>query len=133
MENVTQKTDLNLTYLIQIDNFGMCFELYFLNFNFRLIVIGKTRCTFIDFFYLLDFILAGKQVSVCKYVKNEVDRTSNNNNLTHSKWVTQEEALKNEEDIAESGRIFVRNLAYTTKEDDLEKIFAVYGKIIKSL
>lgn len=53
--------------------------------------------------------------------------------MKHSKWISQEEALKNEEEIAESGRIFVRNLAYTTREDDIDTIFRVYGKITKYL
>jgi len=32
------------------------------------------------------------------------------------KWKDQEESLRNEETIAESGRIFVRNLAYTVSK-----------------
>lgn len=48
--------------------------------------------------------------------------------LKLTKWKSQEEALKSEEDIAESGRIFVRNLAYTTTEKDLEDLFSSYGK-----
>lgn len=47
-----------------------------------------------------------------------------------TKWKSQEEALKSEEDIAESGRIFVRNLAYTTTEKDLEDLFSSYGKSV---
>lgn len=43
------------------------------------------------------------------------------------KWKTQEEALKNEETIAESGRMFLRNLLYTTTEDDIRKLFEKYG------
>lgn len=44
------------------------------------------------------------------------------------KWKDQEEALKNEESIAESGRIFFRNLSYTTQENDIENLFSPYGK-----
>lgn len=43
------------------------------------------------------------------------------------KWKKQEESLKNEESIAESGRMFVRNLTYTTTEDDIRKLFEKYG------
>ncbi|KAF2076035.1 hypothetical protein CYY_002649 [Polysphondylium violaceum] len=33
------------------------------------------------------------------------------------------------EDVGDSGRIFIRNLPYTAKEEDLEQLFSKYGKI----
>lgn len=33
-----------------------------------------------------------------------------------------------EEDLADSGRLFVRNLPYTSSEEDLEKLFSRYGR-----
>lgn len=33
-----------------------------------------------------------------------------------------------EEDLADSGRLFVRNLPYTSSEEDLEKLFSTYGR-----
>ncbi|KAN0015074.1 hypothetical protein ACTFIU_001396 [Dictyostelium citrinum] len=36
---------------------------------------------------------------------------------------------KEDEDVGESGRIFIRNLSYSTKEEDLEKVFSKFGKI----
>lgn len=35
--------------------------------------------------------------------------------------------MKSEESIAESGRMFIRNLSYTTTEDDIRKLFEKYG------
>ncbi|XP_054730684.1 probable RNA-binding protein 19 [Anastrepha obliqua] len=48
---------------------------------------------------------------------------------THPKWIQQEQSIQNEEDIAESGRIFFRNLAYTVTEDELQKLFEKFGPI----
>lgn len=64
-----------------------------------------------------------------KYIgksENEKEEKDNINPLKN-KWKSQEEALKNEEDIAESGKIFIRNLTYTTTEEDIEKMFSKYG------
>jgi multiple RNA-binding domain-containing protein 1 len=47
-----------------------------------------------------------------------------------NKWKDQEESLKNEETIAESGRIFIRNLAYTITEDDVEQLFSNFGEFM---
>lgn len=45
------------------------------------------------------------------------------------KWAKQEDALRNEEDISESGRIFFRNLAYTVCEADLRAVFEPFGPV----
>lgn len=52
------------------------------------------------------------------------EQNENNNNV---KWKKQAEALKSEESIAESGRMFIRNLSYMTTEDDIRKLFEKYG------
>ncbi|XP_029475657.1 probable RNA-binding protein 19 [Rhinatrema bivittatum] len=45
-------------------------------------------------------------------------------------WQGREKKAGEEtEDLAESGRLFVRNLSYTCSEDDLEKIFSKYGPL----
>lgn len=54
------------------------------------------------------------------------EQNENNNNV---KWKKQAEALKSEESIAESGRMFIRNLSYTTTEDDIRKLFEKYGPL----
>ncbi|XP_001807432.1 probable RNA-binding protein 19 [Tribolium castaneum] len=73
--------------------------------------------------------IAGKRISVMEYSgKNNTEHEETSNNV-RKKWVSQEEALKNEEDIAETGKIFVRNLAYTTTEDDVENLFSKFGPL----
>ncbi|XP_063951961.1 probable RNA-binding protein 19 [Lytechinus pictus] len=49
-------------------------------------------------------------------------------------WAKQAAELENSEDtIAETGRLFVRNLAYICKEEDLELLFSQYGKTVREL
>ncbi|XP_026299384.1 probable RNA-binding protein 19 isoform X2 [Apis mellifera] len=74
--------------------------------------------------------LDGRQIFVIKYEtkeqKFEEEQNENNHNI---KWKKQAEALKSEESIAESGRMFIRNLSYTTTEDDIRKLFEKYGPL----
>lgn len=64
---------------------------------------------------------------VTKYVaKDTSSKTATKGDW--NKWKDQEESLRNEETIAESGRIFVRNLAYTVTEDDIEQLFSKFGE-----
>lgn len=79
-------------------------------------------------------ILDGKQVTVMPYIKSSSNNEEETENYKKSKWKSQEEALRNEEDIAESGRIFIRNLSYTTTENDIEELFSKFGtRLIKFL
>lgn len=71
-------------------------------------------------------IIKGKQILIVKYEKKE---SANDSSVLNSKWLSQEEKLKNEEGIAESGRIFLRNLSYTTKEEDIQEMFGKFGPI----
>ncbi|KAL1517600.1 hypothetical protein ABEB36_001341 [Hypothenemus hampei] len=72
--------------------------------------------------------IKGKQVRVLPFNEhNKSEKQAETNKV--SKWKNQEEALKNEEGIAESGRIFVRNLSYTATEKDLEDLFSKYGNL----
>ncbi|XP_045462313.1 probable RNA-binding protein 19 [Harmonia axyridis] len=76
--------------------------------------------------------LAGNQIFVTKYeVEGKKSDEKNSDDPKKTKWISQEESLKNEEEIAESGRIFIRNLAYTTTEDDLRPLFEKYGPVVE--
>uniref|UniRef100_A0A8D8PPT4 Probable RNA-binding protein 19 n=1 Tax=Cacopsylla melanoneura TaxID=428564 RepID=A0A8D8PPT4_9HEMI len=79
-----------------------------------------------------------KQLNIYKYSKdnsalyNNQSNNDTNNNKEDNKekqWKQQEDSVKNAEDIAESGRIFVRNLSYMVTEDDLTKQFEKYGPL----
>lgn len=41
----------------------------------------------------------------------------------------EEERLQQGETVAESGRLFLRNLAYSVMEDDLRPLFEKYGRV----
>lgn len=43
-------------------------------------------------------------------------------------WQRMKKDDEEEEDLSESGRLFVRNLPYTSTEEDLEKIFSKHGR-----
>ncbi|XP_066598497.1 probable RNA-binding protein 19 isoform X2 [Prorops nasuta] len=73
--------------------------------------------------------LEGKQLLITKYEnkKEGSDTVRSELNNINIKWKAQEEALKEEESIAESGRIFIRNLSYSTTEDCVRNLFEKYG------
>ncbi|KAH8259063.1 hypothetical protein KR038_012169 [Drosophila bunnanda] len=49
----------------------------------------------------------------------------------NAKWQQQQDGLSKEDDISESGRIFFRNLAYTTTEEELRQLFEQYGPVVE--
>ncbi|XP_054272125.1 probable RNA-binding protein 19 [Macrosteles quadrilineatus] len=75
--------------------------------------------------------LKGKQVGV-KIYTSQGEKEANQSQVGNEKqkrWREQEEALMQEESIAESGSIFVRNLAYTITEENLTELFSPYGPL----
>ena len=62
--------------------------------------------------------MGSAQIRVRKY---DIDQRQHEMQSKESKWKKQEASLEDlDETIGQSGRIFVRNLAYTATEDDLE-------------
>ncbi|XP_076053451.1 putative RNA-binding protein 19 [Oratosquilla oratoria] len=68
--------------------------------------------------------LDGVRVQVHKFEKPDEGPTHNN-----APWSAAEEKLKSAEPVAESGKIFARNLWYSVTEDDLRELFEEYGNV----
>jgi RNA-binding proteins (RRM domain) len=110
----------------------------FVGFNLVLtLLISSPFIHFKIYFCTLLIFAEGKQLNIYKYSKDNSAKYSgaaddNNNasmeNIKAKHWKSQEDSVQFAEDIAESGRIFVRNLSYTVTEDDLTKLFEKYGK-----
>ena len=66
----------------------------------------------------------GHRIQVYHYTKKEDMREEDAEEKPQEPKRNFEEA---EEGVGESGRIFVRNLCYSTTEEDLEKLFSTYG------
>ena len=82
-------------------------------------------------YYFLIF-LDGKQIFVAKYEQKENQEVEKSSNKSEDiRWKKQANALAEEESIAESGRMFIRNLSYVTTEDDVTKLFEKYGNFLK--
>lgn len=72
--------------------------------------------------------LDGKRIFVSRY-EAKTSTASQKPPSSNFKWKRQAEALENEESIAESGKMFIRNLAYTTNEQDVRTLFEKYGPL----
>lgn len=81
--------------------------------------------------YYNELHLDGKRVLLYP-MKNETQKLEENNPLKgkHSDWEKQTDSLLHEESIAESGRIFIRNLPFITTEEELQAIFEKYGMLL---
>nr|NP_648337.1 uncharacterized protein Dmel_CG3335 [Drosophila melanogaster]AAF50237.1 uncharacterized protein Dmel_CG3335 [Drosophila melanogaster] len=84
--------------------------------------------------------IKGKQVFFSDFTeKNKVTKASKSGqplapaavDAGNAKWKHQQDSLSKEDDISESGRIFFRNLAYTTTEEDLRKLFEQFGPVVE--
>lgn len=64
-------------------------------------------------------------------MNSETDKLEKNNNLKgrNPDWQKQADSLIHEESIAESGRIFIRNLPFITIEEELQTMFEKFGML----
>nr|CAH0113144.1 unnamed protein product [Daphnia galeata] len=75
---------------------------------------------------------AGHRISVVKSEKKVNLEEDPKIQKKKEAWVRQEDDMKKEETVAESGRIFIRNLAYTVTEEDIEALFSRYGPLAET-
>lgn len=78
------------------------------------------------------FFIAGHRITVAKYEKKINPQDNPEIVSKREAWTRQENDIKKEETIAESGRIFIRNLAYSVTEEDLEALFSPYGPLAET-
>ena len=71
------------------------------------------------------------QILVVKYVARTREGEAVEG-VKAGKWSEQEAALAETETIGESGRIFVRNLSYSTTEEDIEELFVKFGPLTET-
>lgn len=72
----------------------------------------------------------GRYVEVFR-VKNRTKREARKNAWQERNFERQLKDDEEEEDVAESGRLFIRNLPYTCTEEELSKLFSEHGVPLK--
>ena len=71
--------------------------------------------------------IGSNRIFVIRYDKKGSDSSASKSK--EAGWKNQEESIKNEESVAESGRLFIRNLSYTVVESDIENLFKKFGPL----
>ncbi|KAF7990450.1 hypothetical protein HCN44_000255 [Aphidius gifuensis] len=76
--------------------------------------------------------LEGKRLLITKYDgEKEQDDKNIKNKDENCRWKAQIDGLKDVDEIGESGRMYIRNLSYTTTEDDVRALFEKYGTLVE--
>jgi multiple RNA-binding domain-containing protein 1 len=75
----------------------------------------------------------GKQIHVYDFTDKNFssEPEGKSGQRINPRWQEQQDQLKNEETICESGKLFFRNLAYTVTEDDVQKLFERFGAVVE--
>ncbi|KAM8719698.1 hypothetical protein ACLKA7_005858 [Drosophila subpalustris] len=76
--------------------------------------------------FFSDFTAKNK---LTKAQRNGAEIAANESSAGNAKWKHQQDSLRSEENISDSGRIFFRNLSYTTTEEELQQLFEQYGPV----
>jgi len=71
----------------------------------------------------------GHQIFVSKYERKDDNGEKGEATNEITKWKEQEESMLSTETVGESGRLFARNLSYSTSEDELRELFSKYGPL----
>ena len=74
-------------------------------------------------------LIDGHRICVAKYENKFKPVETNKTSGKKEAWIQQETDMKKEETVAESGRIFIRNLSYTVTEEELEALFKPFGPL----
>uniref|UniRef100_A0AAR2IN09 RRM domain-containing protein n=1 Tax=Pygocentrus nattereri TaxID=42514 RepID=A0AAR2IN09_PYGNA len=72
--------------------------------------------------------MGGRYIEVFR-VTNFKDKRGKKETLQEKKFVSDLKEDEEEEDVAESGRLFVRNLPYTCTEEELKELFTKHGPL----
>lgn len=70
----------------------------------------------------------GRYIEVFRVNNFKNDRRSAKRSEKERNFVHELRDDEEEEDVAESGRLFVRNLPYTCTEEELKEVFIKYGE-----
>ena len=72
--------------------------------------------------------LGGHQVQVIDFTQKDRNRSLEKAKKDNPRWIKQKESVTSE-DICETGKLFFRNLSYTVKEENLQKLFEKFGPV----
>lgn len=73
--------------------------------------------------------LGSNQIFVMRYDKQSGVA---NDEQKRTAWKKQEEEIKHEESVGESGRLFIRNLSYSVTENDIGDLFKKFGPLAET-